>query len=61
MRGSGLRGFRIFWKRLILVSIHNYLNNVHNYLNNVYARKLHLVARITGKLLDGRSKQFGEN
>ncbi len=24
--GSGLRGCGIFWKRLILVSIHNYLN-----------------------------------
>jgi hypothetical protein len=35
--------------------------SIHNYLNNVYARKLNLVARITGKLLDGRSKQFGEN
>jgi hypothetical protein len=56
--GSGLRGSGIFWKRLILVSIHNYLNT---YMRIFWARKLNLVARITGKLLDGRSEQFWEN
>jgi hypothetical protein len=37
------------------VSIHNYLNM---YMRIFWAKKLNLVARITGKLLDGRSKQF---
>jgi hypothetical protein len=56
--GSGLRGSGIFWKRLILVSIHNYLNT---YMRIFGVKKLNLVARITGLLLDGRSKQFWEN
>jgi hypothetical protein len=56
--GSGVRGCGIFWKRLILVSIHNYLNM---YMCIFWAKKLNLVARITSKLLDGRSEQFWEN
>jgi hypothetical protein len=40
------------------VSIHNYLNM---YMCIFWAKKLNLVARITSKLLDGRSEQFWEN
>jgi len=40
------------------MSIHNYLNT---YMRIFWARKLNLVAQISGKLLDGRSEQFWEN
>ncbi len=42
-----------------MVSIHNYSNS--RYTRDFRVRKLNLLARITGKLLDGRSEQIRDN